>query len=196
MITTNSINLFQEYAKCSNNPFAIMSSEELLQCYDAEGNPTESRPRSEVKQQPPRWWHGVARIWMINDLGQVMCARRSMSVSANPGKWQPFFGGHVSGGHTFVETARKELTEEAGLERTTDDLTRIYRGSNDAKMVFIESFVVRFNGQSTDLNFSDNEVSEAKWIDIQECWKDCQKNPDSWANIGTAEEWDGLRATK
>lgn len=172
----------------------IETSQELLQCYDEQGAPSESRVRAEVKQQPPRWWYGVARIWLVNDLGQLMCSRRSMSVSANPGKWQPFFGGHVGAGQTFAETAQKELLEEAGLDRPLAEFALLYRGRIESKKVLFESFIIRFNGASSDLNFSDNEVSESKWISIEECSKDCRENSDRWSNVGTPEEWASLRA--
>lgn len=156
--------------------------EELLQCYDRNGLPTESRLRAEVKLIPYRWWYGVTRVWLVNDDGQLMCSKRSELLSGNPGKWQTYFGGHVGAGQTMRETALREIAEEAGLHLKDADLYLIDKGCDIENNLFFESYAVRFNGSSSDLIFSDGEIVEAKWIGMNEYWNLRSISPDEWCN--------------
>lgn len=169
------------------------AGEEMLQCYDEKGNPTELHTRTEVRQEPPRFWFAVSRIWLVNGLGQVMCSKRSQGVSSHAGKWQTYFGGHVAAGDTILETAQRELEEEAGLHRPLEDFFLIKKGRNDKKKVFFESFAVRFDGMSSDLRFSDREVSEAKWMDLDEYMREKEAHPSLWCNECTPENQKAIR---
>jgi 8-oxo-dGTP pyrophosphatase MutT (NUDIX family) len=159
-----------------------MSQDELLQCYDEDGNPTEGRPRSEVKQMPPRWWYAVARVWLVNGKGELMCSKRAGHVAGNPGKWQTYFGGHVGEGDTIKETAKRELEEEAGLARPLEDFFFVNKGRREEKRVFFENYAVRFDGQPSDLHFSDSEVAEARWISMLDYENEKASHPQDWCN--------------
>lgn len=98
--------------------------DELLQCFDENGNPSEVRTRAEVKQDPPRWWYDTARVYVVNDKAQLMVSKRAEGLSGNPGKWQTYFGGHVGAGTTHKETAQRELEEEAGIKRPKEETKR------------------------------------------------------------------------
>ena len=161
---------------------------EPLQCFDEQGNPTEVRTRAEVKQEPPRWWYGTARVWLVNDQGQLMVSKRAEGLSGNPGKWQTYFGGHVGAGTTHKKTAQRELEEEAGVQRPIEDFFFVSKGHNEEKKVFFENYAVRFNGQPSDLHFTDHEVTEAKWMGMDEYWADKEKNPDMWCNSCNPEQ--------
>ena len=156
--------------------------DELLQCFDENGNPSEARTRAEVKLEPPRWWYGTARVYVVNDDGQLMVSKRAEGLSGNPGKWQTYFGGHVGAGTTHEETAQRELEEEAGIARQLDDFFFIDKGRNDDKKMFFENYAVRFNGQPSELHFSDGEVTEAKWMSMEEYSDDVKAHPEKWCN--------------
>lgn len=156
--------------------------DELLQCFDENGNPLEIHTRAEVKQEPPRWWYGTVRVYVVNDKGQLMVSKRAEGLSGNPGKWQTYFGGHVGAGTTHRETAQRELEEEAGIKRPVEDFFFVDKGRNEEKKVFFENYAVRFNGGPSDLHFTDNEVTEAKWMDMDEYMNDLAANPDKWCN--------------
>jgi 8-oxo-dGTP pyrophosphatase MutT (NUDIX family) len=156
--------------------------DELLQCFDENGTPTQARPRFEVKREPFRWWHAVGCVYLVNNNGELMCSKRSEELSANPGKWQCFFGGHVSAGMTILETAIRELEEEAGVKATAEELFLVEARKNPEKLVFAERYAVLWNGEPSDLHFSDDEVTEAKWVDMAETWRLFQEKPDEWCN--------------
>lgn len=153
---------------------------ELLQCFDALGIPTEVHTRSEVKELPPRWWYATSKVWLVNDEGQLMCSKRAEGLSGSPGRWQTYFGGHVAAGLSIKESAQKELAEEAGISKPLEDLHLIDKGRDETKKVHFEFYAVRFNGQPSDLHFSDNEVTEARWMSMEEYWNDQELYPDKW----------------
>ena len=112
--------------------------EELLQCFDDHGNPAETRPRSEVKREPHRWWHATASVWLVNDQCQILCSKRADWLSGNPGKWQTYFGGHVAAGHSMQETARRELEEETGVMKPIEEFFFDQeRRNEESKMILV-----------------------------------------------------------
>lgn len=161
--------------------------DEMLQCFDEDGNPTEAHSRKEVKAMPPRWWYAVSRIYVVNDTGQLMCSKRAEGLSGNPGKWQTYFGGHVKAGESIRDSARNELAEEAGLLLPLEEFHFVDKGRNEEKKVFFENYAVKFNGQPSDLRFTDNEVTEAKWMDMDVYWKEQEAHPEMWCNACTPE---------
>lgn len=159
-------------------------AEELLQVYDEQGNTIKPLPRSVVHQKPVKHWHGVVNVWLVNKAGQLMVSKRSETVGGNPGKWQTYFGGHVPAGMTHKETAVKELEEEIGLTVNLDKLHLIDKGqfANEDHLHFYESYAYLFEGKPEDLNFSDGEISEAKWMSMEEYEHARTVNPEQWCN--------------
>lgn len=166
--------------------------DELLQCYDASGNPTETHPRSEVKKQPPRWWYAVVRVFIVNSKNEVLCSKRSNDVSANPGKWQFYFGGHVGAGESFEDVAVRELEEEAGLKVAANALTHVESGTKQEKLVHFINFKTEFNGDMNQIHFADNEVVEVRWFTLSELLSDFTKSPEHWSSACTLTDLEGL----
>lgn len=155
--------------------------DEMLQCYDDQGNPTVALPRKEVKQKPYRYWYAVARIWLVNERGEILITRRAESLAAAAGKWQSYVGGHVGEGHTILETAVRELEEEAGIKAEPSDFHLIDQGRNDDNKAFFEGYAVRFDG-IIDLAKTDGEVIDQKWMTFDDYETEKNANPDVWCN--------------
>jgi len=170
-----------------------IGAEEMLQCFNEHGSPTDSLPRSVAKAKGHTCIYGISNVWLVNDAGQIMCSKRSESMAGNPGKWQTYFGGHVTAGLSFTQTAVKELAEEAGLEVTENDLYLVVEDKFDEDPRFFKSYAVRFNGLPSDLHFADGEITEAKWMDMNEYWKDKEANPDNWCNSCKPEQQAKIR---
>src|SRR3989338_2860266 len=156
------------------------SMTEFLQCFDENGAPTEAHTRAEVKALPPRWWYATSKVWLVNDAGELMCSKRAEGLTGSPGRWQTYFGGHVAAGLSIKQSAQRELEEETGIKKPLEDLFLIDTGRDDTKKVHYEFYAVHFNGQPSDLRFTDNEVTEAQWMTMDEYWNDQQQNPDKW----------------
>ncbi len=158
--------------------------DELLATYDKQGNSIDPLPRSVVHTKPVTHWHGVVNVWLVNRAGQLMVSKRAENVGGNPGKWQTYFGGHVPAGMSYLETAVKELQEEVGLDISADSLHFIDKGqfANEDHLHFYESYVYLFVGQPNDLDFTDNEISEAKWMDMEVYEAARAEHPEQWCN--------------
>ncbi|MFA5853877.1 MAG: NUDIX domain-containing protein [Patescibacteria group bacterium] len=138
--------------------------------------------------EPHRWWHAAASVWLVNAQGQIMCSKRAPGLFGNSGKWQSYFGGHVSGGSTALETVRRELEEETGIVKPADDFFLVQEKKNEEVKMHLAYYATRFDGQPSDLRFTDGEITEAKWMDMDEYWSQKEKHPDAWCNRCTLEQ--------
>lgn len=114
----------------------------------------------------------VAMLWLTNEKGELLLARRADHVKHDPGLWGPSVTGKVEKGETFQAAAIREAEEELALSP----------GSYTSEYLFATDFLHpdgvtrRFNvfvaNISTDtaakLTFDPNEVAEIKWLPMSE----------------------------
>ena len=155
---------------------------ELLECFDGNGNPIQSKPRQEVHAKPYTIWHGVTVVWMFNNRREILCSKRSNYVEGNPGKWQTYFGGHVKAGDNFLETAMAELKEEIGLKLLPENFVLVDSGKREDVMHVYKMYAILFKNDLSKLNFIDGEVAEVKWLSFKDYKKEKNKKPDDWCN--------------
>lgn len=160
------------------------SNKELLQVYNQHGDAIDPLPRDIIHQKPVKHWHGVVNVWLVNKSGDLMVSKRAETVSGNPGKWQTYFGGHVLAGMSHIETAVKELEEEVGLKIDPSELHLIDKGqfANDDHLHFYESYAYLFNRSPEELEFTDSEISEARWMKMSEFQQARTDHPEQWCN--------------
>lgn len=163
-----------------HNP--IPSENELLECFDDNGITIEPKLRSILHIKPYTIWHGVSDIWIVNNIGQILCSKRSEMVSGNPGKWQTYFGGHVQARSSFEETALHELEEEVGLTIVSKDLHLIEWGKALEYMHIYYKYVYFFDGLAQKLTFPDGEITEVAWYSFNDYWRDQTNNLNKWCN--------------
>lgn len=146
-------------------------------------------PVDVVHDKPYRIWYGITNIWVLNSKGEILCTRRASHVEGSPSKWQTYLGGHVKAGSTFSETALSELAEEIDVKVTKDDLKLVENGRREDTMHMYESYSVLFDEDLSKLNFSDSEVSEAKWLSFAQYKNSRKKTPNNWCNGITPEQY-------
>ncbi len=165
----------------------IEPSDELLECFDDNSDAIQPKNRQEIHVTPLSIWHGVASVWLLNSKGEnskgeILCSKRSDTLSGNPGKWQTYFGGHVKSGDDFLQTAQRELQEEVGLSLPTDNFKLVDSGKRQDVMHIYEMYAVLFNDDLSKLNFTDGEVVEIKWLTFDDYLSDKNLNPDKGCN--------------
>lgn len=165
----------------------ISPENELLECFNEEGNVVVPKTRKELHTKPYHTWHGVTAVWFINSTGQILCTKRSRKNEGNPGKWQTYLGGHVKAGQDFLESARAEVTEEIGLQLPQTEFKLVASGKQEDVMHVYKMYAVLFQDESSSINFTDGEIAEAKWFTFDEHQKDKASNPDNWCNSITPE---------
>lgn len=108
-------------------------------------------------------YHIVEEVWIINKKGEILLTQRSKDKKSNPLKWE-CTAGSVLKGETTYEGALREIKEEIGLELNLKDL--IYFGNKVDKThhAIVDKWIIRKDIKISDLNFSDEEVQDAKYV--------------------------------
>ena len=144
----------------------MIDKSELLLVVDEDNNPIDKKPRQEVHQN--NYWHRTAHIWVINDKKQILCQQRSLLKDSNPGKWEPFFGGHIGPDTSYVEGALTEMNEELNLTIAVSSLVlwEIYK--HDRAKEFMGVFILSWSGKLSSLKLEKDEINQVKWVSLEE----------------------------
>ena len=154
----------------------MIDKQELLFVVDENNKPLESEPRSFVHKN--KLWHRTAHVYVVNGKGQLLCQERSKKKDTNPGKWEPFLGGHLNSGEECPAVAVKEVNEEIGLDIKESDLIpyKIHRNAHHPEFRMI--YKVYWDGDIGSLRLEEDEVDRVEWFDIREVGKILlSKNP-------------------
>ncbi len=166
-----------------------MSANELFDIVDDQNRPTgEIVPRVEAHQRGLR--HRVAHVYVFRDRDggrEILVHQRSAFKDHSPNTWDPRFGGHIASGKDPLETAVRELEEEAGLSITTEDLMTgpVVRWDEPTNNEFQYLFAYRGDGLDVGvLTFNDGEVQAVKWMDVDEVVRAVNTEADQWTCRG------------
>src|SRR3989338_2890412 len=61
----------------------------------------------------------VSALWIINDKGESLLAKRALTKKNHPGKWGPAAAGTVEEGESYESNIIKEAREELGIEQAS-----------------------------------------------------------------------------
>lgn len=86
---------------------------EMLEVYDAEGNPTGvAKTRAEIHRDGD--WHLAVFCWIVTRDGRVLLQKRAAAKDVWPGRWDASAAGHVRFGEGLAGALR-EIEEELGV---------------------------------------------------------------------------------
>ncbi len=157
--------------------------DELIRCFDEQGREIEPHTRAEIHQRPFRYWHAVAVVFLVDRQGRLVCSRRSEHLSQKPGCWQAAFGGHIRAGQGYEQGVLRELGEEAGLTIQESDLHFLGDSLTPEHKHRSKIYCTLFTGELGDLSFTDGEITEVKWLGLNEPWEEKQRQPERWATV-------------
>jgi len=143
-----------------------VKNDELVEVVDVDGHVVGVVTRAEMRAKRLRH-RAVAVIVRRPSDGALLVHRRAAWKDVWPSYWDLAFGGVCAVGETWVESAVRELAEEAGIAVGPDDLVHIGSGTytdTDVDLVS-EAFAVRHDGPFT---FADGEVTEVAWVPFGE----------------------------
>lgn len=125
----------------------------------------------------------------------ILVHRRAGWKDVWPGRWDICFGGVCGVGEPDLDSARRELAEEAGVAVDAGALRHLGSGSyEDADVrAFATVYEVRAAGPFT---FADGEVEEARWLPIAELEAFLATHPhcpDSAALVRSIRPWGNER---
>lgn len=165
----------------------MINKDEFLFVVDERNQPVEAKPREEVHRD--EHWHRNSNVWIKNSKGQILCQQRSLKKDSSPGKWEPFFGGHVLAGEGYEETAIKECNEELGLGVGKENLFFINIHQIDHTREFVAVYMTEWDGEIDSISYEEDEINQLKWMDIGELKKILlERKEGGWTKSGFEEE--------
>jgi len=127
-------------------------------------------------------WHRIARVMVEDGKGNVLLQKRAPTMFMNPNRWDTSCSGHVDIGEDWVEAAKRELSEEVGLDHV--ELSELKRYKTETHEVD-GRILRRFNAlyrtvvpHDTQFTVQPEEVSEVRWFSIAELQKLIGNHPD------------------
>ena len=107
-------------------------------------------------------FHRAVHIFVFNRAGEVFLQKRSMRKDTAPGKWVSSVSGHVDSGADYDVAARRELSEEIGLD-APDELSRVFKEvpCRATGNEFTWVYTCRAEGPFT---LDPEEVSDGRWV--------------------------------
>jgi isopentenyldiphosphate isomerase len=155
-----------------------MNIVELLDVVDIQGNPLNLvKPRYLVHRDGD--WHKTVHVWIKNYKGELLLQKRSSEKESFPDLWDISSAGHVQAGQTSISAAIQEVREELGIALEKKDpnyLFTIHGSFKKPEGDFIDNeisdvYVVTKNVFHSDLHLQKEEISDARWMSVDDLKK-------------------------
>lgn len=145
-----------------------MSSQELLEAYDAEGHFLGLFPRSECHKNK-KLAHKAVHILVFNSGGDIILQKRSAKKDLYPLMWDTSVGGHLTPNENYFNAAVRECEEELGF--TPGKLIKLYNYTMyaDNETELVETFFTLYDGPYMPCN---DEVMEVKAFPVEMLFED------------------------
>ena len=133
--------------------------------------------------------HAAVQCWVMNSCGEVLIQRRAATKDKSAGKWDVSFGGHCAktpdNRNILIDNVIKEGKEELGLNVEPDDIIKLgevrYTSQENKNKEIIGIFLLKVTDKQ-EFVFEDKEVSEVKWINVEELYDNILHKPLEYAN--------------
>ena len=162
---------------------------ELLDVLDDEGKYTgRTAERKIVHEQG--LWHIHVGLWIMNREGKLLFQKRSESKLVNPNKWTRT-GGHVDAKEEPIVAMQREVEEEIGVKIPIDEMQLMNirkdeifpKNQNMIHRHFTYSYFAIVDYKIEDYKMQKEEVSDLKYISIEEMKEAKKNNDDSYTFV-------------
>lgn len=161
----------------------MINSEEMLFVVDENNNPI--KPETREYTHSNGLWHRTAHIFIVDGHGNILCQQRSLKKDQSPGKWEPFFGGHLAAGVSYVDGALTELEEELGIDVTKENMNEYIVYKYLRSKEFCGVYYTSWSGNTKTLKIEKDEVEKVEWLPIEEVLTHYKPSKDPiWTQIG------------
>ena len=96
------------------------SDDEIFDVVDENDVPVSKATRAEVHAK--NLIHRAVHVLVFNRNGDLWLQKRSLAKDKNPGVWDSSVSGHLNAGEDYLTAAIRELGEEIGVEKKSEDL--------------------------------------------------------------------------
>ena len=157
---------------------------ELLDVLDENGKLT-GRKEDRIIVHEKNLWHIHVGIWIMNEKGELLFQKRSPNKRVNPNKWTRT-GGHVDSGETPLIGIQRETEEEIGVKIPIDkiELIDIQKKQREIGSHFTYSYFTFVNYKLEDYTMQKEEVSDLKYITIEEMEEAYNNQDESYTFVG------------
>jgi isopentenyl-diphosphate Delta-isomerase len=157
----------------------VLSKEkiELIEVLDDKGEMT-GEIKSLITVHHEGLWHQSVHVWIINELGEVLLQKRSLTDYVHPGKWDISVAGHVPAGESYEKTAVREIKEEVGIDIDKQKLKLMFEYKKESKQPerhyhnreLDYVYFVKVNKKEFDQNaeLQESEVAAVRWFTFNE----------------------------
>ena len=116
-------------------------------------------------------WHRAIHIWIISeDKKNILLQKRCPDKSLFPNMWDISVGGHVSSGEDTLVAAKRELSEELGLDPDSykfeyvDVIKENFVDGDIVSNEFVTIYKIINNVNISSIKLQKEEVSEVRWF--------------------------------
>lgn len=149
---------------------------EIFDVVDAEDHVVRQATRHEVHTQ--KLLHRAVHIFVFNEAGELFLQRRSRWKDMHPLRWDSSAAGHVNAGHTYEETAPREIGEELGVSATVEEIGRLPAGAGTG-WEFVRLYRARHEGPFT---LHPAEIDSGGWFTLAQLDRWTTARPDDFAS--------------
>lgn len=125
--------------------------------------------------------HRAFSVFLFNNNGEMLLQKRAPEKYHSPNKWTNAVCSHPKIEETYLQGANRRLKEELGIEtEIVEKFNFIYKANVGAQLWEHELdyvFVGNYNGE---FNLDLNEVSEVRYISLENLDKEIAENPDNF----------------
>lgn len=133
---------------------------EHLYIVDENDEVVEIKPRHEVSSNDRC---RIVLLWVTNESGKILIARRAHSKKTFPGLWSYAVTGAVSHPETYGESIAREMEEELGIRNfVPEELFKMNRDFNEGKC--IGQFFQVTIPDDYEIRPDPEEVAEIAWV--------------------------------
>lgn len=116
-------------------------------------------------------WHRAVHIWIIDEDNKcILLQKRCPDKNLFPNMWDISVGGHVSSGEDTLVAAKRELSEELGLDPDSykfeyvDVIKEKFVDGDIVSNEFVTIYKIINNVNISSIKLQKEEVSEARWF--------------------------------
>lgn len=141
---------------------------ELWDIYDKNKNKTGRFAERGVYKFKEGEYHLVVVALIINSKKEILITKRSENKKKEPLKWE-LTGGGVQAGESSLQGILRETREEIGMKFKPEDAIFLKEVRKDKTPAdFKDLWLFRDDSRIEDIKFEDGEVTDAKWVTIEQ----------------------------
>jgi len=120
-------------------------------------------------------------LWLVNEKGELLLARRADHKKQDPGLWGPSVTGKVEHGESFEEALVREADEELTLKADAYSYKFLFEtdfAHPDGETRLFKVYIANVLGSIIEqLTIDTNEVAEIKWMSVERIKELLQSKP-------------------